>query len=160
LLKGPLGQLVAGTASECNRAIKQAQETERPRRLILVGDTVSRNAVQYGIEPDVIIIDKREKRGQAVDFTHKKARVFRTRNEAGTIDLLAWNVVAEAVEKGSSVVIVDGEEDLLTLAAVVVAPLGSVVVYGQPEVGIVLIRVSAEKKDEIMAIVDSMQRAD
>jgi uncharacterized protein (UPF0218 family) len=159
LLKEPLGQFVAGTSPECNKALRKVQETEKPRRLILVGDTVSRNAIQSGIRPDVIIIDHKEMRGEAVKFTHGKPRVFRTINEPGTIDLLAWQAVAEAIEKGDSVVLVEGEEDLLTLVAIMVAPNGSIVVYGQPGMGIVLVRVSANKKNEIQALIDDMEKA-
>jgi uncharacterized protein (UPF0218 family) len=160
LLKEPLGQLVAGSSSECNRALREVQETERPRRLVLVGDAVSRNAVQSGIRPDVIIIDHKEMRGEAVKFEYGSTRVFRTINEPGTIDLLAWQAVAEAIEKGDSVVLVEGEEDLLTLVAIMVAPTGSIVAYGQPGIGVVLVRVSANKKNEIQTLIDQMEKAD
>jgi uncharacterized protein (UPF0218 family) len=158
LLKKPLGQLVAGTFAECNRALRAVQDTESPSRLILVGDTISRNAIHSGIRPDVIIIDQREMRREAVQFNHGKARVFRTLNEPATINFLAWQAVTEAVEKGDSVVVVEGEEDLLTLVAILVAPVGSVVAYGQPSVGIVLIRVTSNKKNEIQALIDQMEK--
>ena len=159
-MKKPLGQLVLGTHSECNLALKRVVDLEKPSRVILVGDTVSRNAIQSGIKPDVLVIDHREKRSRAEEFAHDKPRIFRTRNEPGMIDLLTWNAVAEAIEKGDSAVLVDGEEDLLTLVAVAVAPKGSLVVYGQPGEGIVLVRVTEGKKGEIEAIIDGMQRAD
>jgi uncharacterized protein (UPF0218 family) len=158
LLKRPLGESVTGSPAECNRRLKQIQENEKPHLLILVGDTISRNAVQYGIKPNVMIIDQKEKRAQATDFVFEKPRMFRTRNDAGTIDLLAWSAVAEAIEQGDSVVLVDGEEDLLTLVAVSVAPEGSIVAYGQPEQGIIVVRTTAEKKAEIARIVDGMKR--
>lgn len=158
LLKKPLGEFVAGSPPECNRRLKEIQESEKPRRLILVGDTISRNAVQYGIKPDVMIVDRKEKRAQAVDFAFEKPRIFRTRNDPGTIDLLAWNAVAEAIEQGNNVVLVDGEEDLLTLVAISVAPESSIVAYGQPEEGIIVVRTTAEKKAEIRRIVDGMKR--
>lgn len=158
LLKKPLGQLVAGTFAECNHALKAVQDTESPRRLILVGDTISRNAIHSGIRPDVVIIDQREMRREAAQFNHGKARVFRTLNEPATINFLAWQAVAEAVEKGDSVVVVEGEEDLLTLVAILVAPMGSVVAYGQPSAGIVLVRVTSKKKNEIQALIDQMEK--
>ena len=160
LLKKPLGELVTGTTSECNRRLKEVQETERPRLLILVGDSITKNALESGISPDVIIIDRLEKRKEAAEFESGKVRVFRARNEPGGIDLLAWNAIAEAIEQGNSMVIVDGEEDLLTLAAIIAAPPNSVVAYGQPDEGIVLVRVSDQKKDEISRIIDGMQRRD
>lgn len=95
-----------------------------------------------------------------MEFVHDKPRVFRTHNEAGMINLLAWNAIAEAIEKGDSAVLVDGEEDLLTLVAVIAAPQGSLVVYGQPGEGIVLVRVTEGKKGEIEALIDGMRRAD
>jgi uncharacterized protein (UPF0218 family) len=160
LLKEPLGELVSGTFSECNAKLRKTWETEKPRRLILVGDTISRNAIETGIEPDVMIIDHKEERKDAVDFTHGKARVFRTINEPATLSLLAWQAVAEAIEKGNSLVLVEGEEDLLTLVAILVAPVGSIVAYGQPGKGIVLVRISPEKKDEIQSQIDLMRTVD
>jgi uncharacterized protein (UPF0218 family) len=136
------------------------QNTEKPRRLILVGDTISRYAVQSGIKPDVVIVDQKEMRGEAVQFNHGKARVFRTINEPATINLLAWQAVAEAVEKSNSIVLVEGEEDLLTLVAIMVAPAGSIVAYGQPATGIVLVRVTSSKKNEIQALIDGMKKTD
>jgi uncharacterized protein (UPF0218 family) len=159
LLKKPLGQLISGTIAECNQALKAVQDAERPSRLILVGDTITRNAIHSGINPDVIIIDQREMRREAVQFNHGKGRIFRTLNEPASINLLAWQAVSEAVEKGDSVVVVEGEEDLLTLVAILVAPLGSVVAYGQPSAGIVLIRVTSDKKNEIQALIEQMERA-
>jgi len=157
-LKEPLGQLIMGPPSECNKALKSVQDEEKPRLLILVGDTISKNALSAGIRADVIIVDNKEMRGRAIEFTHGKARVFRTVNPQGTIDLLAWEAVAEAVQGGDGAVLVDGEEDLLTLAAIIVAPVGAIVAYGQPAQGIVIVRVTEKKKNEIQALVDEMGR--
>jgi len=48
---------------------------------------------------------------------------------------------------------------LLTLVTVSVAPCGSLVVYGQPGVGIVIIRVSEEKKHEAALVLEEMREA-
>ena len=159
-LKEPLGQLIVGTLSECDQKLKDAQSSEKPRLLILVGDTISRNAIQSGVKPDVVIIDNKEMRGHATEFNHGKSHVFRTVNDPTTISFLAWQAVAEAIEAGDSAVLVDGEEDLLTLVAILVAPTGSIVAYGQPKTGIVLVQVDSDKKHEIQALVDGMKRVD
>jgi hypothetical protein len=52
--------------------------------------------------------------------------------------------------------VVLGEEDLLTLPAIVEAPIISFVIYGQPEEGIVLVEVDEKKKKEIHALIDAM----
>jgi hypothetical protein len=108
----------------------------------------------------VIIIDRKEKRESAVEFSHDKARVFRAVNEPATISFAAWQAVAEAIEKGNSAVVVEGEEDLLALVAIVVAPIGSVVAYGQPGQGIVIVRVTPSKRSEIQRQIDQMKRTD
>ena len=41
---------------------------------------------------------------------------------------------------------VDGEEDLLALVAVLYAPQNSFVVYGQPHCGIVFVKVTSRRK--------------
>jgi len=159
-LKRPLGELVAGTETECNGVLANVVAKEKPRMLILVGDTVSRNAVQSGIEPSVLIVDKLEKRGKALPFLFHGRRIIRTTNRAGRIEMQAWRAIELAIKEGGTLVEVDGEEDLLAIAAVLAAPNGSVVVYGQPGTGIVIVRVSEYKKSETRKILDSMDKVD
>jgi hypothetical protein len=125
---------------------------------VLVGDTVARESVQAGIKPDIVIIDNREMRGEAFHFAHEQKHIFRTINPAGMIDTDAWKTVEEAVRMGDSLVVVEGEEDLLTLVAILASPLRSLVVYGQPKQGIVMVQVLAETKREIRGIVEQMER--
>jgi len=53
-------------------------------------------------------------------------------------------------------IIVEGEEDLATLPAILYAPMGSAVVYGQPNEGSVLVDVTAEKKLHIEELIKRM----
>jgi hypothetical protein len=55
--------------------------------------------------------------------------------------------------------VVEGEEDLLTLVAVVEAPENSLVVYGQPREGLVVVKVDEKIKKRVKEIVDSMESA-
>jgi uncharacterized protein (UPF0218 family) len=158
LLKRPLGELISGSPTNCNRRLMEIVAKEKPVRLVLVGDTVSRNAVRMKMRPDVIVVDGMEKRQKASPFKYEAKNVFRTRNPAGTVDLQAWRVIEEAVRISSSVVIVDGEEDLLVLPALLTSPEESIVVYGQPGEGIVLVRVSAQKKEQMRRFVEQMPR--
>jgi hypothetical protein len=110
------------------------------------------------MRPDVIIVDNLEKREKAAQFGYSAEHTFRTQNRAGTIESGAWQIIVEAVRQGNSVVLVDGEEDLLALPAVLSSPDKSLVVYGQPGVGIVLVRVNAEKKKDISELVEQMEK--
>jgi uncharacterized protein (UPF0218 family) len=158
LLKQPLGELISGTPKDCGSRLADVVTKERPVRLVLVGDTVSRNAIQTGIKPDVVVVDRMEKRQRAVPFDYSARNIFQTRNLAGTIEVGAWKAIEEAIRIGNSIVWVDGEEDLLTLPAVLSSPEGSLVVYGQPDDGIVLVRVSAHKKEQLARFVEQMQK--
>ena len=159
-LSRPLGVLVAGNEDECNRTLKQIIAEENPTKVILVGDTVSRNAAQKGIRADLMIIDNLEKRAKAKTYAFEPKRRIKTRNLPGMIEAQACETVEQAVLGGSDLIEVDGEEDLLAIVAVQTSPLGSLVVYGQPGEGIVLVRVSEAKKVEAQAILDQMEKRD
>jgi uncharacterized protein (UPF0218 family) len=157
-LSRPLGDLVSGSEDECNRVLNDVIAKENPTKVILVGDTVSRNAVRTGINPDVIIIDNLEKRARATSYPFRPKKVIKTQNQAGRIQAQAWQAVEQAILGEGILVEVDGEEDLLTIVAVDSAPLGSLVVYGQPGKGIVLVRVSDATKGDARAILDQMEK--
>ena len=159
-LKQPLGELVAGTEAECNRVLAEVVAEEKPPMLILVGDAVSRNAVDSRIEPDILIIDHLEKRGKARPFIFHNRKIIQTKNRAGAIEIEAWHAIDQAIKEGGALIEVDGEEDLLTIPAVLSAPNGSLVVYGQPAVGIVIVRVSENEKSQAKKILDLMEPVD
>jgi len=48
--------------------------------------------------------------------------------------------------------VVDGEEDLLALPAIIHAPRGSILYYGQPNKGLACVIVTNEKKHEALAL--------
>jgi len=105
-----------------------------------------------------MIIDNLEKRAKAKTYAFEPKRRIKTRNLAGMIEAQARGAVEQAVLGGGDLIEVDGEEDLLAIIAVQTSPLGSLVVYGQPGEGIVLVRVSGAKKAEAQAILDQMEK--
>jgi len=155
-LKQPFGQLVTGSIAECNHVIKTAIQEEAPPAVVLVGDTISRHAIAAGIQADLIIVDNREMRQSSPPVSLGPRKVFRLINSQGTIAAESWNVISRALTARDSAVVVEGEEDLLVLVAASIAPIRSFVVYGQPNVGIVLVRVSAEKKHELAKVLAQM----
>jgi len=52
---------------------------------------------------------------------------------------------------------VKGEEDLLTLIAVLYSPETALVVYGQPHSGIVVVKVTSEKKAQVKEYLKAMK---
>jgi len=67
------------------------------------------------------------------------------------------DLIQESMQGGEKIkIIVEGEEDLATLPAILYSPPGSAVVYGQPNEGSVLVDVTAEKKLHIEELMKRM----
>ena len=158
-LKQPLGKLLRGSGREIYEEIAATISSKRPPRVIFVGDSVSKRAVAEGVRRDVMIVDNKEKRTQTKPLDARTTRIFRVRNDAGTIGSEPWAAVEEAIESGDAIMIVEGEEDLLTLVAMAVAPLGSFVIYGQPGEGLVVVEVDDAAKNRAWCFLEGMRRS-
>ncbi len=157
-LKRPLGTLIKGSFDATMKQLKQIVEKERPSNVISVGDTVSRNLVANHVFPRLMIIDNKCMRRELRDRDQLPSeKILFVKNPQGTITTEAIKAIQEALDGETKVkIVIDGEEDLLTLVAILHAPHNSFVVYGQPYEGIVLVRVNPEKKTEISRILEKM----
>jgi len=155
--KQPFGLLLRGTFAETMKELKAIVSGEKPPRIISVGDTVSRNLHKHEIKPQLSITDNRSLRRTIQPATFQCKRVFCVKNPQGTITTEAIVAVQDALRSSDDAhIIVDGEEDLLTLIAVLYAPDDSLVVYGQPYEGVVVVKVTAEKRAEAKQLLDAM----
>ncbi|MHA2213848.1 MAG: DUF359 domain-containing protein, partial [Candidatus Thorarchaeota archaeon] len=59
-------------------------------------------------------------------------------------------------DNASSLIVVEGEEDLMGFPAVLLAPEDSVMLYGQPGVGIVWVPVNDENRKLARGLLDEM----
>jgi len=146
ILKRPFGTLVAD--KEVTRE-KIESLLEGVSKIITVGDATTERILSFGITPDLAVtddIERRSTRGRPIDY---QAREMFCTNPAGTIASEAVEVLRKALEGPSPVRIrVQGEEDLLALPLFVMAPMGSVVLYGQPLEGIVLVSITEQKQNQ------------
>lgn len=155
-LREPIGELIHGPPQKSVEQLRQIVKSAKPSKIISVGDFVSKLLAESSVRVDLAIIDNKVMR-QEIDGSEVRARnVFRTSNAAGGIEMIAWAAVKEALKKPDSVLIVNGEEDLLTLAAIASAPRNALVVYGQPSEGMVVVRVNRAKKSEVASIISQM----
>ncbi len=141
-LKDPIGQLF----EDPEELLAGAGEP-----LIAVGDVVTFHLRQAGRDPDVSVIDGLTEREAVADEIAEVLEGddprIRIENPSGELSESLLRGLVEAIARDESVVVfVDGEEDLATLPAIVAAPLGASVVYGQPGVGMVHVTVDAETK--------------
>jgi uncharacterized protein (UPF0218 family) len=159
-LKAPLGLLLQGSFDETMKKLAELIETEKPSNVISVGDTVSDNMVKHGISMQVLIVDNKVMRDPIQPIVVDADQTLHLKNPPGTLTEEAWIVTRRALNgKGRTKVLVDGEEDLLTLVAVLLAPENSLVVYGQPHEGIVVVKVTERKREKVQSIVDAMEQS-
>jgi pantetheine-phosphate adenylyltransferase len=163
-LQKPLGRVIA------ENTIKQEVGKHRDDVVVAVGDVATQAMFLSGLRPALAIIDLRVERRpyqslEAFKFP-KYYKVVRVVSGPGYISrpaieaIKSWSNTVRARKR--VVLVVSGEEDLLALPAIVHAPLGSIIYYGQPPrgdrmlqgatEGIVEVVVTKEKQKEILEL--------
>jgi hypothetical protein len=157
-LKNPLGTLLKGTPEQTMKQLTDLILKEKPKCIISVGDMVSQNMLKRGIQPQIMIVDNKVMREKSEPIKTTVSKKVSVKNPAGTLTPETWVVMNRALEhKQLTQVLVEGEEDLLALVAVLEAPEGSFVVYGQPHEGVVVVTADKKTKERVQKTVDSME---
>ena len=159
-LKQPLGKLIRGSFVETMRRFRDMVDKEKPQNIISVGDTVSRNLAKNHFLPRLSIIDNKCMRKRVSPTLLAADKTVYVKNPQGTITEEAIGAIQDALKGNQHVkMIVEGEEDLLTLIAIADAPEDSLVVYGQPYEGIVIVKVTPDKKADAAKILKAMEKS-
>jgi uncharacterized protein (UPF0218 family) len=123
--------------------------------VVTVGDRVTDTIGALGRTPDVQVVDGVERRKRREPPNVPYSRLVEVENPAGTLTREAIDGMRKAFRGSKPVrVLVEGEEDLMTMLAVAMAPVSTVVFYGQPGEGVVAIRadgVAKTRNREILA---------
>jgi len=129
----PLGVVLTGVR------IEESVRTRKNAPVVSVGDQTTRTLLDAGLTPDLMIIDNKVNRIEFHDLKPMIARrhfdTHRVTSGPGFISAQARNEIQKALNdmRHTPLVLeVDGEEDLLALPAIIEAPVGAVVYYGQP----------------------------
>jgi len=157
-LKKPFGKVITGSNERVINTIAEITNRLKPKKIICVGDAVSRLLSKSPIKADVRIIDNREMRAEAQPFNYNAKHLLNLRNPPGTIVEEAWFIVNQALKQDESLVIVDGEEDLLALVVALEAPIGSLLLYGQPHEGVVVVVIDKRLKLKTEELLSLMNR--
>ena len=154
-LKNPLGNLISENDPNKESIIKK---NSIESVLITVGDRTTENMLQLGLKPQIQIIDGLEKRNQCIVPTDDTVKTkLSCRNPPGEITDESIQVVQKAFSCEPPVrILVDGEEDLLVIPACIHAPENSIVMYGQPNEGLVIVTVTPEIRAKVQKILDVM----
>lgn len=171
LFKIPLGTFIEEKVLGYPETIvKERIARNTPPMVITVGDVCTEKLIAAGTIPNIAITDERTTRLARTPVAVAGAMEFQATNPPGMITQEAWRVIREAIarqtESASPIHIrIVGEEDLLTLPAVLEAPPKALVIYGQPDVegrtkrGLVCIEVSEQMKRRARGFVELMEKA-
>jgi len=131
--------------------------------IITVGDVCTIKIYEQARMPDLSIIDFKTKRNRPLSLKQKNImkqigkKIVNINNNAGTISDELWNAIKIAISDNVKTrIVVEGEEDLATLAAISLANLGAKVIYGMPDKGMVVVDVNQRSKKKANDFLERM----
>lgn len=173
ILKKPFGLLIPD--QQVSKEIIEYHISKSNKFIVSVGDTTTNKLLFFNIIPDIAIVDGKERRMTtsilkiSEQITRmKKNEDIKNRtdnlsdkvftdglrlaevhcvNTPGSISKNAVETIKDIIDKKMiAQIIVDGEEDLLALPIFCLSPIGTVVFYGQPSEGLVVVHVDEKIK--------------
>jgi uncharacterized protein (UPF0218 family) len=157
-LKEPFGRLVPGEPSRTMPELKKIVNDTHPLRITAVGDVVSRETLAEGILVDLRIVDHISMRRPTASFHINARKTYHVKNPPGVISEESWQTIKRAMREREVVIYVQGEEDLLTIPCIAESPDNSLVVYGQPNQGLVVVETKSSVKREARIILGRMKK--
>ena len=162
-LKKPQGLLILDeeiTLESIKKYLINAQ------KVISVGDATTNKLLSFGIVPDVSVIDGYERRKKKASSStiatiyslnsKRNVSLFSCVNPPGSISVDSISKIIISLESKKPVILeIMGEEDLLALPFFFLARKDSIVFYGQPGEGMVVVRVTdavRKKAKELIAM--------
>ena len=171
-LKTPFGLLVEGDENKPENAMINVLEriSNEHGPIIAVGDVTVKTLQDLNKPADIAIIDgmtKRKRWDQASEIDENLYDcVLKCRNPAGSITPELYHCCFQSMTKfgynenkensESTLIIVEGEEDLAPLILHPLAPLGAVILYGQPGRGVVIRLTDLDSKTRCRDLLGSM----
>ncbi|MDC6463316.1 GTP-dependent dephospho-CoA kinase family protein [Nitrosopumilus sp.] len=126
--------------------------------IITVGDRTTEKMIDFDLIPSLQIIDGLEKRIKRDIIKLGNAFELKIDNPAAEITLESIEIIKKAFTMHSPIrLTVNGEEDLLVLPVCIHAPENSVILYGQPNKGLVLVQITTEIRNKAQALLDLMK---
>ena len=161
--KEPMGPVTTDADALLAAATESREEHDAPDApIVAVGDVVTYHLREAGRVPDVALVDgKTEREAVGTEVSDALAageeRRVRVENPAATLTVALLEALVDALADPDPVTIeVDGEEDLAALPAILAAPDGASVVYGQPGEGMVRVAVTPESRREARELFEGL----
>ena len=154
-LKIPLGILLLESQTDKTNIEKYFSGNSY---VITVGDRTTEKMIGFGLIPSLQIIDGKEKRAKREPPKLANAIELTVDNPAAEITSQSIDIIKKAFTMQPPVRIsVNGEEDLLVIPACVYAPENAIILYGQPNEGLVIVKITPEIRNKTQKLLDLME---
>ena len=155
-LKIPLGVLLPESQADKIHIKKYLADDSY---VITVGDRTTEKMIDFGFTPSLQIIDGVERREKRTPpKLANPATELSVENPAAEITSQSIDVIKKIFSMDPPVRLnVTGEEDLLVIPVCIYAPHNAVVLYGQPNEGLVIVKITPEIRNKTQALLDSMK---
>ena len=154
-LKIPLGELLLEETVTKENIQKFLTDNSY---IITVGDRTTEKMIDYGLIPSLQIIDGIEKREKRKPIALENATELTVENPPAEITTTSVDLIKDAFTMKSPVrILVNGEEDLLVLPVCIHAPDNAIVLYGQPNEGLVIVKITPEIRNKTQRLLDLME---
>ena len=153
-LRKPMGKIYKSVGAIFTLSAGRQESPKKPVMVITVGDIIAMELEKKGLVPDVKIIDYKTRRVSlkgTVPFKKGQSLI----NQPGTINPQAAKAIKSAINKyliegKKQTIIINGEEDLLALPAILFAPLNSLVLHGHWQYGIIVVSITETIKTKAL----------
>ena len=154
-LKIPLGILLPESQADKTNIKKYLSENSY---VITVGDRTTEKMIEFGLIPSLQIIDSKEKRVKRETPKLSNATELIVDNPAAEITTQSIDIIKKAFAMQPPVRLsVNGEEDLLVIPVCIYAPENAIILYGQPNEGLVIVKITPEIRNKTQKLLDSME---
>jgi len=148
ILARPFGKVLS--PQESNKIIEGKKGI-----LIVVGDKSICNLAKNSIAQDICVYDTicmREKISkkelECINRVCANKNKIKVKNPPSKVTPQLIDALKTAIKNKEGAIEINGEDDLASLVAFCYSPIGTIVAYGQPNEGIVLVKITKEKKEQ------------
>lgn len=134
-------------------------------KVITVGDIVTKTFVEQGLRFDLAVVDFKTNKKMLFKSLDdlgiiKPNNLIVVKNTRGTISKSLTRAVRNTMVRNinGAVIQVIGEEDLAVIPTVILAPLSSLIFYGQRNEGIVCVEVTEGTKERFLKIIERFKK--
>ena len=154
-MKIPLGILLPESQADKTNIKKHLSENSY---IVTVGDRTTEKMIEFDLIPSLQIIDGKEKRAKREPPKLANATELTVDNPAAEITPQSIDIIKKAFTMQPPIrLCVNGEEDLLVIPVCIYAPENAIILYGQPNEGLVIVKITSEIRNKTQKLLDLME---